>query len=118
MYVQCPEMTRGVTDSIQVEELWDSMCQSTITLVNKSLPTIDNDERLLRIKGVIALFVQTMGVSLVQLSPPLESRSAKILISDNRAGGIRSIVSTSCCLPFLTNTRSCSSRGSARISRR
>jgi hypothetical protein len=66
MYVQFPEPARGVTDSIQVEELWDSMCQSTIALVNKSLPTIDNDDRLLKIKGVIALFVQTMGVSIVQ----------------------------------------------------
>ena len=118
MYVQCPELTIGFADSIQVEELWDSMCQSTITLVNKSLPTIDNDERLLKIKGVIALFVQTMGVSLIQLSPPLESRSAKMLISDDRAGVIQSIASTSCCLQYSTNTRSCSSRGSARISRR
>jgi hypothetical protein len=70
MYVQSPEPARSVTDSIQVEELWDSMCQSTIALVNKSLPTIDNDDKLLKIKGVIALFVQTMGVSFVPISPP------------------------------------------------
>ena len=63
MYVQSPESARDVADSTQVDELWDSMCQSTIALVSKSLPTIDNDERLLKIKGVIALFVQTMGVS-------------------------------------------------------
>jgi len=118
MYVQSSEPAVGVANGIQVEELWDSMCQSTITLVNKSLPTIDNDERLLKIKGVIALFVQTMGVSLAQFSPPLDSRSRKILISDDRAGDIQLIVSTSCCLQFSTNTRSCSSKGSARISRR
>ena len=66
MYVQFPELARGSTDCIQVEELWESMCQSTIALVNKSLPTIDNDDRLLKIKGVIALFVQTMGVSSIR----------------------------------------------------
>jgi hypothetical protein len=70
MYVQSPEPAKDVTDSIQVDELWDSMCQSTIALVSKSLPTIDNDERLLKIKGVIALFVQTMGVSFVHIPPP------------------------------------------------
>jgi hypothetical protein len=63
MYVQSPEPVKDVTDNIQVDELWDSMCQSTVALVSKSLPSIDNDERLLKIKGVIALFVQTMGVS-------------------------------------------------------
>lgn len=36
------------------------MCQSAITLITKGLPAIDNDEKLLKIKGVIALFVQTM----------------------------------------------------------
>ncbi|KAG9840860.1 exocyst complex subunit Sec15-like protein, partial [Aureobasidium melanogenum] len=53
--------TENLRSSADVEELWDSMCQSAITLVSKALPTIDNDERLLKIKGVIALFVQTMG---------------------------------------------------------
>ena len=54
-----------MTDVFQIEELWESMCQSAITLVSKSLPTIDSDERLLKIKGVIALFVQTMGVRVI-----------------------------------------------------
>ncbi|KAI5209385.1 exocyst complex subunit Sec15-like protein [Aureobasidium subglaciale] len=53
--------TENLRSSADVDELWDSMCQSAITLVSKSLPAIDNDERLLKIKGVIALFVQTMG---------------------------------------------------------
>ncbi|KAG9900960.1 exocyst complex subunit Sec15-like protein, partial [Aureobasidium melanogenum] len=53
--------TENLRSSADVEELWDSMCQSAITLVSKALPTIDNDERLLKTKGVIALFVQTMG---------------------------------------------------------
>jgi len=43
-----------------VDELWESMCQSAITLISTSLDKVDNDENLLKIKGVIALFVQTM----------------------------------------------------------
>ncbi len=39
------------------------MCQATITLVSKALNTVDNAEDLLKIKGVIALFIQTMDVS-------------------------------------------------------
>lgn len=50
------------------------MCQSAISLVSKALPTIDNDERLLKIKGVIALFVQTMGVSIVHYDQIQEGR--------------------------------------------
>ncbi|KAK5129521.1 hypothetical protein LTR08_003180 [Meristemomyces frigidus] len=43
-----------------VDELWDSMCQSAISLISAALPRIDNAEKLLKIKGVIALFIQTM----------------------------------------------------------
>lgn len=43
-----------------VDELWDSMCQAAIALVSKALHEVDNAEMLLRIKGVIALFIQTM----------------------------------------------------------
>lgn len=80
------------------------MCQSAITLVSKALPTIDNDERLLKIKGVIALFVQTMGVSIVQHQQT--EGQAKMLTSSNRAGAILLIVSTGCSLRFSTSTRS------------
>ena len=48
---------RSVAD---VDELWDSMCQTAIMLVSKALHEVDNAEMLLRIKGVIALFIQTM----------------------------------------------------------
>ena len=46
----------------QVDELWDSMCQSAIMLISKALNDIDNADVLLKIKGVIALFIQTMDV--------------------------------------------------------
>ncbi len=39
------------------------MCQTAITLISKSLATVDSTELLLKIKGIIALFIQTMVVS-------------------------------------------------------
>ncbi|KAI9769302.1 MAG: hypothetical protein M1835_006726 [Candelina submexicana] len=45
---------------VDVDELWDSMCHTAITLISEALNGIDNAEVLLRIKGVIALFIQTM----------------------------------------------------------
>lgn len=50
-------------DWSQVEELWHSMCQSAITLISKALHEVTNAEVLLKIKGRIALFIQTMDVS-------------------------------------------------------
>ncbi|OAL02493.1 exocyst complex subunit Sec15-like protein [Phaeosphaeriaceae sp. SRC1lsM3a] len=43
-----------------VDELWDSMCQSAINLITKHLHMVENDELLLRIKGRVALFMLTM----------------------------------------------------------
>ena len=40
------------------------MCQSAINLISKALHDVNNAEVLLKIKGVIALFIQTMDVSL------------------------------------------------------
>ena len=49
--------------SIQVEELWDSMCQTAIMLISNALDSVNSAEMLLKIKGIIALFIQTMVVS-------------------------------------------------------
>lgn len=49
---------------MQVDELWDSMCQSAIKLITESLPTVESDELMLKIKGRIALFMLTMEVML------------------------------------------------------
>ncbi|KAF2858177.1 exocyst complex subunit Sec15-like protein [Piedraia hortae CBS 480.64] len=43
-----------------VDELWDSMVQSAISLITAALPSVESDEKLLKIKGVLALFIQTM----------------------------------------------------------
>lgn len=39
------------------------MSQTAITLISKALDRVDNAEVLLKIKGVVALFIQTMDVS-------------------------------------------------------
>ncbi|KAI4229293.1 MAG: hypothetical protein L6R36_000945 [Xanthoria steineri] len=51
---------RGFRSLGDVEELWDSMCQTAIALVSTALPEVTNAELLLKIKGIIALFIQTM----------------------------------------------------------
>lgn len=38
------------------------MCQAAIGLISKALNDVDTAEVLLKIKGVIALFIQTMDV--------------------------------------------------------
>jgi hypothetical protein len=43
-----------------VDELWDSMCQTAVSLISSALKDVDRPDVLLRIKGVIALFIQTM----------------------------------------------------------
>ena len=52
--------TENFRAQADVDELWDSMCQSAISLISNSLHKVENDEKLLKIKGVIALFIQTM----------------------------------------------------------
>ena len=59
--------------AVDVDELWDSMCQSAIMLISKALHEVTNAEVLLKIKGVIALFIQTMDVS----SPFIRRKSPK-----------------------------------------
>jgi hypothetical protein len=46
------------------------MCQSAIKLITDSLPTVESDELLLKIKGRVALFMLTMEVRHVR-SPRL-----------------------------------------------
>lgn len=47
--------------TVDVDELWDSICQSAISLIGKALPDVDNAEQLLKVKNLIALFIQTMN---------------------------------------------------------
>ena len=50
----------NLRSSIDVDELWESMCQSAINVISRALADVNNAEMLLKIKGVIALFIQTM----------------------------------------------------------
>ncbi|KAL2837324.1 exocyst complex subunit Sec15-like-domain-containing protein [Aspergillus pseudodeflectus] len=46
---------------VDVDELWESMCKTAVTLISKALYEVDNAESLLKIKNLIALFMQTMN---------------------------------------------------------
>jgi exocyst complex component 6 len=50
----------GLRTIVDVDEIWDSMCQTAINLISKALQTVNNAEMLLKVKGVVALFIQTM----------------------------------------------------------
>ena len=54
--------TPELRSAIDVDELWDAMCQTAITLISNALHDVTNAETLLKRKGVIALFIQTMEV--------------------------------------------------------
>lgn len=56
------EKTPELRSAVDVDELWDSMCQTAITLISKALHEVTNAEELLRRKGIVALFIQTMEV--------------------------------------------------------
>lgn len=38
------------------------MCQAAVGVISKALPEVDNAENILKIKNLIALFMQTMNV--------------------------------------------------------
>ncbi|KAL2068331.1 hypothetical protein VTL71DRAFT_16429 [Oculimacula yallundae] len=70
----------NLRSTVDVDELWDSMCQTAIALISKALDKVDNAEVLLKIKGVIALFIQTMdtwGYSVATLDSFLLTLFAK-----------------------------------------
>ncbi|KAJ5570354.1 uncharacterized protein N7459_009784 [Penicillium hispanicum] len=47
--------------SVDIDELWDSMCQAAVGVISKALYEVDNAESILKIKNLIALFMQTMN---------------------------------------------------------
>lgn len=57
--------TTNLRQLVDVEELWDTMCQESIRLITVNMHTVDNDELLLEIKSRIALFMLTMEVGQV-----------------------------------------------------
>lgn len=53
---------------VDVDELWNSLCHAAMSLISKALDSVDNAEVLLKIKGVVALFIQTMDTWGYQVS--------------------------------------------------
>ena len=56
------QKTPNLRSAADVDELWDSMCQSAVSLISNALHEVTNAEVLLKIKGHVALFIQTMEV--------------------------------------------------------
>ena len=53
------EKAPGLRSTSDVEDLWDSMCQNAINLISNALKDVNNAEQLLKIKGMVALFILT-----------------------------------------------------------
>ncbi|KAI9836680.1 MAG: hypothetical protein M1819_001316 [Sarea resinae] len=95
---------------VDVDELWDSMCQTAITLVSNALTEVDNAELLLKIKGVIALFIQTMdgwGYSVAVLDSFLLRLFEKYaeLLKRRFSDDFQEIVSTDDYMPMPINNQ-------------
>lgn len=101
--------TENFRAAVDVDELWDSMCQSAIALISNALHTVDNDEKLLKIKGRISLFIQTMdglGYSTASLNSLLMTVFEKYsqLLKDRFSEDFQEIVSTDDYMPMPINT--------------
>ncbi|KAF2969259.1 hypothetical protein GQX73_g4361 [Xylaria multiplex] len=96
--------------AIDVEELWDSMCSTAISLTSKALGDIHNAEILVQIKGAFALFIQTMegwGYSVTRLDDFLVTLFDKYaeLLKRRFSEDFQEIVSTDDYMPMAINTR-------------
>ncbi|OAA55601.1 exocyst complex component [Niveomyces insectorum RCEF 264] len=92
-----------------VDALWDAMCQTVINLITKALRDVSNAEVLLKLKGMIALFVQTMdgwGYSVTLLDNFLLRLFDKYaeLLQRRFSEDFQEIVSTDDYMPMTINT--------------
>ncbi|KAK6950410.1 hypothetical protein Daesc_008738 [Daldinia eschscholtzii] len=96
--------------AIDVEELWDSMCSTAISLTNKALSDINDAQVLLNTKGRIDLFILTMegwGYSVSRLDEflvELFDRYAGML-KKRFSDDFQEIVSTDDYMPMAINTK-------------
>ncbi|OAA44910.1 Exocyst complex subunit Sec15-like protein [Metarhizium rileyi] len=93
-----------------IEELWESMCSASISLTSRALNDVSNAEVLLKIKGFIALFVQTMegwGYSISTLDTFLLALFDKYaeLLKHRFSEDFQEIVSTDDYMPMAINSR-------------
>ncbi|KAH7074652.1 exocyst complex subunit Sec15-like-domain-containing protein [Paraphoma chrysanthemicola] len=101
--------TANLRHHSDVDELWDSMCQSAINLITKSLHMVENDELLLRIKGRVALFMLTMekwGYSVAAMNDLLLTLFSKYseLLKQRFSDDFLEIVQTDDYMPMPINS--------------
>ncbi|PWW72722.1 exocyst complex subunit Sec15-like protein [Tuber magnatum] len=53
--------TSGFRSPADVDDLWDSMCKKAIIMISQQVENVTEAEILLKIKTVLALFIQTMA---------------------------------------------------------
>ncbi|KAM3417181.1 Exocyst complex component SEC15 [Cercospora zeina] len=102
------QKTENFRSQSDIDELWESMCQSTVSLISTALHRVDNDERLLKVKGVVALFIQTMdswGYSVTRLDGLLLTLFDKYssLLRRRFSDDFQEIVSTDDYMPMPIN---------------
>jgi hypothetical protein len=95
--------------TVDVDELWDSMCQTALALTTRALNEVSNAEVLLKLKGLIALFIQTMegwGYSVSSLDNFLLTLFDKYaeLLKRRFSEDFQEIVSTDDYMPMAINT--------------
>ncbi|KAH6622362.1 exocyst complex subunit Sec15-like-domain-containing protein [Boeremia exigua] len=101
--------TVNLRQQADVDELWDSMCQSAVKLISDSLPTVESDELLLKIKGRIALFMLTMekiGYSVAAMNDLLLTLFSKYseLLKQRFSDDFMEIVQTDDYMPMPINS--------------
>ncbi|KYK54549.1 Exocyst complex component Sec15 [Drechmeria coniospora] len=95
--------------TVDVEELWESMCSSAINLTSRALNEVSSAEVLLKIKGFVALFIQTMerwGYSILSLDSFLLTLFDKYaqLLKRRFSEDFQEIVSTDDYMPMAINS--------------
>lgn len=62
--------TGGFRSEAEVERLWDSMVKKAVGLIGKAVAGVQGADLLLKVKNILALFIQTMDVSFELAIPP------------------------------------------------
>ncbi|KAF1985919.1 exocyst complex subunit Sec15-like protein [Aulographum hederae CBS 113979] len=101
--------TENFRSPADVEEIWESMCKGATALITKNLPAVDDDRELLRIKGRLGLFIQTMETwefSTASLEPLILTIFEKYaqLLRNRFSDDFQEIVSTDDYMPMAIHT--------------
>ncbi|KAI9718992.1 MAG: hypothetical protein M1828_006368 [Chrysothrix sp. TS-e1954] len=102
------QRTEDLRTPADVDELWDSMSHSITTLMSGAVASVENADTLLRITGVISLFIQTMesfGFHAVALNAFLMTLFEKytFLLKRRCSDDFQEIVSTDDYMPMPIN---------------